>query len=513
MNTAFWSKMSQRVFSRPYAALLAIYLLGLSSILQANRYYLDDLGRTLYGYADWLPSARPLTEILAWLFYLGPETLDASPLTQLVAIGLLALSSLLLLEAIGQRRTWWGVLCTVPVGLCPYGLENLSYKFDSPSMALGLLCAVAAACVLRRPSFRSLFYAAALLFASASLYQPALGAYLAICVYLALMDAVSRSTLKVLFRRMGAFIVPFVVGVGAYVLVAPLCFVPSEYTDYVKSHAVMPSPLAVPRVLLENIPIYKRLMLEDWSGNSKGALFAVLGVLFALALLARWQRSFCEALRRRGLGAIFPWFLRLLGLLVLLVCFWLTPFGMQLLLHSPVWAPRTFYSFGVMLALMLLQLQVFSKKQPYKAAGRIIQGLLVWQLLVFAQVYGNMTDNQNKWELTQMTALAVDLNSYIAQTGSNRITFIGSLGLAPLNRYSVSRYPLLGRLVVVPLTDTWRWGYEELKAFGVSLQAQTLLPDHAGKARTVFIKKPGYVIEQGPDDVGIVTFQPLPVAR
>ena len=214
MIAALWQGVRQRVVSRPFIVLFLVYLLGISSMIRANRFYLDDLGRTFYGYADWLPSARPLAEAFSWLFFFGPETLDASPLTQIVAIGALALTSVLLLEALRLRPTWWALLCTVPVGLSPYGLENLSYKFDAPGMAFGMLSAVASASLLRRPSLRTSMYAAALLFASASFYQPALGAYLAICGYLALVDTASRKRIRVVGRRIGRFALPFLMGGG-----------------------------------------------------------------------------------------------------------------------------------------------------------------------------------------------------------------------------------------------------------------------------------------------------------
>lgn len=513
MITTLWHKVQQRITSRSFVTLVFIYLLGLSSMIRANRFYLDDIGRTLYGYADWLPSARPLAEALSWLFYLGPKTLDASPLTQLLAIAILALTSLLLLEALRLRPTLWALLCTVPIGLSPYGLENLSYKFDAPGMAFGLLCAVAAACLLRRPSHRATLCAALLLFASTSFYQPALGAYLAICAYSTLKDITSRKRFGVVLRRIRIVALPFVAGVGVYVLQAPLWFVPSQYTDYVEKHAAMPALEQLPQVLQANIATYMQGMQHDWTSNSMGRLLAVVALLFFLTLVARWLRSTRAAIMQRGIGTAIPQAIRLLALGVVLGCFLLTPFGFQFLLESPVWTPRTFYGFGVMLALMLLQLHIFSKGNVQKVGLRLAQGLVVWQLLVFAQVYGNLLENQNDWELTRMTLLAADLNSYITQTGSCRVAFVGSLGNSPLNTQTTARYPLLGRLVTVPLTSAWRWGYEELKTFGVTLEAQTLSPALASQPRKLFTKKPGYSIEEGPNGLGIITFQPMPVAR
>ena len=81
MTSAFFFGMRDRIFSRYFAALFLLYLAGIFAILRANRLYLDDLGRALYGYADWIESARPLSELMSFIFYLGPITVDASPLS------------------------------------------------------------------------------------------------------------------------------------------------------------------------------------------------------------------------------------------------------------------------------------------------------------------------------------------------------------------------------------------------------------------------------------------------
>lgn len=517
MNS-IWEHCRRWVTLRHFVALFLIYLAGISSILLANRFYLDDLGRALYGYADWLPSARPLTELFSWLFYLGPMTMDASPLTQFIAIGVLALTSLILLAILRTRVSWWSVICTVPVGLSPYVLENLSYKFDSPSMALAMLCSVFPAYLARKRTFRTFSGAAALLFASASLYQPALGAYMAICCYFILADLASRKRFAVVLRRAGDFILPFVLGIGLYVPQAHLWFKKSEYTDYITQHAAIPPIPELPAAVWDNIRTYAGFFLEDWTGNSLGMLLGVSALCFTVVLFLRWLRNTCCAtirvraatrpLDRPVLGNLLASAGRLLLLLLVLPCFWLTPLGLQVVLDYPAWSPRTFYSFGVVLSLMLLHLGLFAKGRFKRLGIRGLQALLIWQLLVFAQVYGNMQNNQKEWENSRMTLLAMDLNLYIRETGNCRVAFVGNMGRAPLNEKTELHYPLMSRLVSVPLNNACRWGYEELKTFGAAVVPHVLTINLASEPRTLFLEKPGYRIEKGPDDIGIVTFLP-----
>ena len=506
MNS-FWVKAQERICSRYFIGLFLIYFVGIFSIIRANRSYLDDVGRALYGYADWAESARPLTELFAWLFYFGPTTVDASPFTQLLAIGILAAVSLLLLDALRVRLSWATLLCTVPIGLCPYGLENLSYKFDSPWMATALLFAVVPCCFLRRRDPWFLALAALCLFCSASLYQPALGAYICIAVYVCLLELASRKSIRRVFVRLMQFTLPFCIGVGGYALQAPFWFMDSEYTEYIAQHASLPPLAQLPAELAENIPTYVHLLEKDWSGNGLGLLMALLVLFFALHLVARWLHS------SRIAGFSLLRAVRLFCIIVLLPVFLLAPFGIQFALSSPVWAPRTFQGFGTFMALMQLSLHAYAKGRVTLWIKRIMQPLLLVQMLVFANVYGNLLDAQNQWELSRISLLASDLNRYIMDTGSSRVSFVGSVGLSPLAVNPARKYPLLERLVTVPLTRDWRWGYEQLNTFGVQVKRQPPPQGLTPEMLTPFIQTSSYRIERGPDDLGVITFLPPPVPR
>ena len=86
------------------------------------------------------------------------------------------------------------------------------------------------------------------------------------------------------------------------------------------------------------------------------------------------------------------------------------------------------------------------------------------------------------------------------------------MGLSPLAVNPAGKYPLLERLVTVPLTRNWRWGYEQLNTFGVQVQS-TPMPEGFDPAGETFIKTPSYSIQKGPGDIGVVTFLAPPVPK
>ena len=76
---------------RRFALLAAGGLLYVLPILLADRYYQDDLARSLYGATGWAGDGRPLTEWLMELLAGGSSTIvDLSPLPMLLGLAALA---------------------------------------------------------------------------------------------------------------------------------------------------------------------------------------------------------------------------------------------------------------------------------------------------------------------------------------------------------------------------------------------------------------------------------------
>ncbi|MCD8130887.1 MAG: glucosyltransferase domain-containing protein [Lachnospiraceae bacterium] len=126
---------------KAFAALLIIYLLAISSILRADINYLDDMRRIANGFPSWEDCSRYLNNILSQLINTNSYLADISPLTQIIAVVFLAAASLIILLIFAKDGiiTAWNVIAVLPLGISPYFLECLSYKFDSPYMALSML--------------------------------------------------------------------------------------------------------------------------------------------------------------------------------------------------------------------------------------------------------------------------------------------------------------------------------------------------------------------------------------
>ncbi len=483
---------------RPFCILLGVYCLGIVTILQSNRFYIDDIGRALYGYAGWFTSARPVAEVFSYLFYMGGTTFDSSPFSQILAAAFLAAAALCLCIVLRAPFGAGTILALIPMGLSPYGLENLSYKFDAPQMSLALLLSVLPYAFFRRGGKTFFFTGLVCLFCAASIYQPTLSAYLAVGCYIMMLHTVSREKSMRLARVFARLALPFCIAMGICAAQTPY-WLNRTRSPYIHLVSSMPSPADMPASIAANCRTYARILLEDWGANPLGWLLILLFACFLAFLAGRWLRS------RRHAG---PASLARLGLLGLLsVCFLLTPIGVVGVLPHPVWAPRAFCGFGTAMALMLLALQgAAARSAVLRMPFFVLSGVLCLQLVIFAQVYGNILTGQNNWERTRIAFMAQGLSRFMAETGVRDVFFRNSVGLTPLAAAPIRTYPLLGHLVVVPLAQGWEWGYEQLKIYGVNVRQpeRGLKP---AEALTPYLDTPVYRLDRTADGLGVITFK------
>lgn len=121
---------------------VALYLIALFALLCGNIYYLDDWGSASRD-TSWSHFSRYLsTFILSDLSTFGKGSLDISPLLQILGVLFVVKSSMILIYLIRKKLDLLGIIASLPLGLSPYFLENLSYKFESVTMSIALFFAI-----------------------------------------------------------------------------------------------------------------------------------------------------------------------------------------------------------------------------------------------------------------------------------------------------------------------------------------------------------------------------------
>lgn len=168
---------------RQWRAAFAAGLITLLPLLLAVDLYIDDLERAMDGNLNWVRVGRSATAV--------------APLYTLVSIALLSAVGVACARAHGIRSPFWSAVSSLPLIAQPYGLQAMSYGFDSLFMALALAAAVVAALLVNLSArWPMLLTAMALELVAFNLYQPAANGFLVMsgCLCVAsLLDLLDRS--------------------------------------------------------------------------------------------------------------------------------------------------------------------------------------------------------------------------------------------------------------------------------------------------------------------------------
>ena len=140
------SKLMKSVYLKYFLIFSAIYLIAFIPLFRANFNYIDDLGRKFSGYRSF-GFNRDGSDFLSIFVHGSRYLTDISPFTQIIAIAIISLASTIVIKLIARpeikdKINIWYIFATIPIGLSPYYLENFSYKFDSPYMALSVLFSI-----------------------------------------------------------------------------------------------------------------------------------------------------------------------------------------------------------------------------------------------------------------------------------------------------------------------------------------------------------------------------------
>ncbi len=438
------------------AVFLGLYLLLVLPIIQANYFYIDDLGRVQDGLTQWGLVGRPLASVVLDLidFSNGPIT-DLAPLPLLLAVVILASASAWTSMFAGLR---FGAPM-MPMGLLvcsPIMLENMSYRFDSVTMALAMALALlpfGLRLVLR--GWRQHVVCAVALCLSLNLYQPALSVFVVLAFFAVLLDLRDKSAGFAL-RRAGASFVALGAALIAYKVEV------SDIFDlgglYMSEHSAM-APDA-PAIILRNIQ-YSYLWL---AGNLIDLPAKVLVAAMALGVAA-----YLVQLRR---GRTSGGFIVLATLS--LPCFAgmiLGIFGVTILLREPIWVPRVCMGFGAVSACLVSFLTMEgSRVLLHRCASGLVCCLLFGQLaLSFA--YGNALHAQATLE-AQLSGDVAEDAFRLAQGKPAALEINGVEPVAPAAAIAEQEFPIIKVLLPLPLNGEWMWGGVKLRLFGLPANIQ-----------------------------------------
>lgn len=431
-------------FKAMFAFGFALYLIALFALLRGNVYYIDDWKRSI-AESNYNDFSRFVATALMNIFSFFGGILDISPLYQIIAIALLALSSMVILyafEALCEKKVfnYFGILATLPLGLSPYFLENLSYRFDAISMCFALLCAcVPFLFIKHKVIFCAIsFIALVLLFCS---YQAANSVYILLALFLA-FNGVILGKMNIL--NAGKFLC-----CSGGILIASALFykffivVEKYYNDYdYISGAMMSFKKLLRGGGFGNLRQYLEILYADFVGV--GAFFMLIcvgAVIFIIAVLK-------VAGRKKIVFFITSLFL------ALCLC---ASYGLYLVLEKPLFAPRAFNGIGALVALMFLSTILLAKARILSICARFCVIILAYTCIAFANAYGNAITKQQEYTFFRTNLILSDLLQLKVPSKNTAIFIKGSIGYAPAAKFLIQNHSVARRIIPVLLREGWMW--------------------------------------------------------
>lgn len=436
MFREWWNSFKKDIpqMRKPFIILFLIYLAALSSLFRANYNYMDDLGRTAWGYLIWDVFSRYITQFLAIVVHADTTLNDISPLPQLLAVTLIVIASMILIKVFAKRFTLLSLIAVIPLGMSPFFLQCFSYKFDAPYMALSILVSLIPLLFLQSPSKLYYIVLACGTFVMLLTYQASSGIFMVALLMLMALQWNQGREAKDCLKVIGySGLVQLLIALIFKILLV------KEYNNYVSTDMV--GTQSIVATILKNIVEYFKAILNcstlPWKIMSLGVIMAAFRVF-----LMDSQRD-----KRKASIVIMA---------AILICS-VVSYGAYLILQKPLFLPRALYGFGVLIALLGI-IAVNGKTE--NIMGKIACIMLSWSMIVFSLAYGNALAEQKRFEAFRMQMVLHDVSKIPELNKDNirKLQLKGSVGYSPVIQRMEYRYPILRSLVNIQLKSGFCFG-------------------------------------------------------
>ena len=424
--------------------LFVLFVIGFLPVIKADYYYEDDMARAVQGYRGWDNYSRYTTNELSRIIHVDNHIFDITPLTQLLSCVLLALSGVILIKLISGKKEikLIDLIAVIPIGLSPFFLQCISFKFDCVYMALSIFAAIVPFAVYYKNKKAFSIISILGILVVCTTYQAANGIYLMIVLFLALKEWNSGLKTKEVAKN-------FLLSIGLF-LVALLIFkfFIMKNVDYGYAATTI-SPIAqiIPNTINHLLQYFDLII-----NNSKKVWLLLIGIVAIMFVII----NTCESKRNKAAAAVAS------GVTVILMA--VMCFIMYSILETPIFYMRSTYSVGVFIAIM----SVYSVTHARIFVPKIAAIALAWVFIVFAAIYGNALSVQKEWTNFRIEQVASDLKNIetIKNREENYIQIEGCTGYASQIKTDLDFNKMLKKLVPITFCKKgYNYGSQELRNF------------------------------------------------
>lgn len=422
-----------------FILLSAIFAIGIAAIIRADFNYYDDLGRIHTGLEMTGSFSRHTATFLSNFLHGNTRLFDISPLSQIVAVLILALTGVLLLNIFDEvfekqpKFDIWRVVALVPLCFSPYYLPCLTYKFDSPYMAASILFSVLPLIYYKASPKKYIFAVAVGIILMCTTYQASSGIFPILVILLSLVMWLR----KVDPKKIGSFIFRSVCGYVGGMLIFKFLIM-TQQDSYIESTISL-------RSLTDNLVYYYRTFLECFTPLWI-ALIMVTCIAFMIAMIKISKRHIASALPVS---------------IITIVCMSVLSFGAYLVFANILHAVRSMYGFCICLTLLGLAVTTVFRT-PIAKTSVFLFG---WLMFSFVFTYGNALTLQKEYSSFRLEEVVSELKQIEAIKNNEPVyvQIVGSIGKCDPVADLTSEYKVLDRLVPTVFSESQDdFGYNEL---------------------------------------------------
>lgn len=398
------------------AILFGLYCICYLTLFRANYDFQDDIKRIISGHKSWVGASRYISESLSVFLHTNFYLNDLAPFTQILAAAILAISSYTLAYVMTDGAvTKLSLIASLFLGICPFYFENMSYKFDSPYMALAMLFGVLPflftkdLLVYAAISFMSLIFVC-------SSYQAGNSIYIIMTLVLTMKMILSKTGGKRILSFLLTSIASYII---ALIIFKVLIMIPTEATIDERNTQVHMG-IQFFTMVKDNFIGYNRTVFSNYGNIWIRFFTCILALLFPFAAAKNARVNKPLAL----LTSIF-----FLGLMYIL------SFGAYLAIGNTLLNDRAFMGFDAFIAVIALtDLALYDSRDKSRgqSATKILTLISICALFhgftVFAIVRGNLYAKQNDYQKFRYTILLGDMGHLINSSAHNEAYIVGDIG-------------------------------------------------------------------------------------
>lgn len=410
--------------------IFTIYQIAILSIGIVNFPYIDDTSRQLHGGTDFAWSySRWGSEFAAFAVQGSRHLTDMGLVTHILTGIFLSISSLLAVYILTNRKLdWIPLAASTLIGLNPWFLECISFRFDSPYMALSILVSMIPFLWWDRSKKHFFIISMIGIFLMCNTYQASSGIYIVMVLALTFRDILAKQPFSSILKKIILGAVSYVVAMGAYSFEMSLN---PSLAARGESFAI-PHIMSIPSTIITNISMYQRTIYSQ-SAKIWLVICLILAILFVLSSVLHSKLNVTKSL---------------LYIILYLILAFVLSYGVFIVFSEPLASvrPRYMHGFGAFVGITLILLNDQLTIKPLNLIAKFVTILFLYYTLSFPFIYASALNYQKDSFERQSILLATELTKVVTPVRNN--VFMNTLFIeSPILLNSASNYPILTDLV------------------------------------------------------------------